>query len=64
MLSSAEVLGDAARRVELGGVALSIPKRQRVAIKPFGVRDGEGGGGIEAAAQEDDGFWGAQHAES
>jgi hypothetical protein len=39
-------------------MALAVAKSQRVHAESFALRDGEHGGGVEAAAQENDGWWG------
>ncbi len=54
VLGGAEVPGHTARGIELGGVALAVAKRQGVAIEALALGDGERGGGVEAAGEEDD----------
>src|SRR6266481_4440578 len=54
MLGGAEALCYATRSIELGGVALAVAERQGVAVEALALRDREGGGGVEAAGEEDD----------
>jgi hypothetical protein len=53
-----------ARRGEFVLVPLAIVKRERVTLAPVGTGDGEAGGAVEAAGEEDDGAGRGGHAGS
>src|ERR1700694_4633183 len=55
MAGYARAPSDRSRRFDFHGVALAISKTQRVHAEPFAFGDGQYGGRVEAAAQENDG---------
>ncbi len=47
-------LGDAHRRIELGDMTLTVVDRERIALEALLARDGQRGGRVEPAGNEND----------
>jgi hypothetical protein len=62
VLSNRIPIGDPARRLDFMGVALTIPKRQRMDPVPLRRSESEQGGGIKATAQKKN-RWTIRHGE-
>ena len=55
MLDGAERRGHALGRFKFPRVALAVGERERVGLVALGFGDGQHGGGVEAAAEQNDG---------